>query len=157
MNYWQLLINEVTFYEKEGFRCLYSNLQETDIYIEKMDVDCPPPKKKRKKVTYPLPSPFDLIYLTEREAECIFCMQQNQTIKSTGILLNLSARTVEFYLKNVKIKMNLRTKSEILHHLEKYKFDDANHIHETLLDLMRVFKFPSHSRSTNKQTPIYYC
>ena len=157
MHYWQIIIDEVASYEQKGFRCRYSNLQETDIFTEKLDNDCSPKPPKRQKVTYPLPPPYDHLYLTEREAECIFCLQHSQTIKSTGTLLNLSARTVEFYLKNIKTKTGMRTKSEILQLLQNHRFDQHENIHDELLDLIKIFHLPSRPTTTHNPTPTYYC
>ena len=157
MNYWQIIIDEVASYEKKGFRCRYSNLQETDIFIEKLENDYSPNPSKRQQITYQLPYPYEHLYLTEREAECIFCLLHNQTIKSTGTLLNLSARTVEFYLKNIKTKMGIRTKHEILQLLQNHRFDHYENIHDELLDLIKIFHLPSRSASTHNAIPTYYC
>lgn len=138
MNYWQIILDEVAHYEDKGYRCLYSNLQETDIYIEKHEEDCVQKKPRKPKITYSLPGQYAHLHLSEREAECIYCLQRNHTIKSTAILLNLSARTVEFYLKNIKTKMRLRTKSEVLLQLSELDFSSFPALHETLADLINL-------------------
>lgn len=150
MDYWHTILHELQNYEQKDFHCFYTNLQETDIYIEKIDAEltfCKPPS--RPKVTYQLPPPFAHLHLTEREAECIFCLQQYHTIKSTGILLNLSARTVEFYLKNIKTKMKLRTKSEVLTQLKSLNLSDFDKQHDALIELIdTVQPNPYHNRKT---------
>ncbi|MBL97005.1 MAG: hypothetical protein CMF52_04240, partial [Legionellales bacterium] len=59
-------------------------------------------------------------------------------IKSTGILLNLSSRTVEFYLKNIKTKMQVRTKDEVLSNLSFLKFSDYPIVHDVLAELLEL-------------------
>ena len=49
-----------------------------------------------------LNGPFDGQYLTKREAECVYYAMENQTIKSTGAIMKLSPRTIEFYLKRIR-------------------------------------------------------
>ena len=157
MDYWQTILHELQNYEQKDFHCFYTNLQETDIYIEKMDAEftlCKPPSKP--KVTYQLPSPFQHLHLTEREAECLYCLQQNHTIKSTGILLNLSARTVEFYLKNIKTKMKLRTKSEVLAQLTSFDLCDFDEQHEALIELIETIQPNSYQSIKTSPKPALW-
>jgi len=55
-----------------------------------------------------------LIKLTKRESECISILMKNKTVKEIGSTLNLSPRTVEHYIDNVKQKLGIRYKSELL-------------------------------------------
>lgn len=137
MHYWQTILEEVQRYSIPGYTCRYSNLQESDIYRENITECLPEISPLPPKQTYPLPPPLQHLYLTEREAECIYCLKQNHTIKSTSVLLNLSARTIEFYVKNIKMKLNVRTKSELMQRLQKLDFTQFNEIHDALTDLMQ--------------------
>ena len=122
MHYWQCVLEEVTEYHKRGFKCIYTNLQEDDIFNEAytgFEVDKP---KRREHKQYYLNGSFANIYLTQREAECMQLLMQGSTYKQAGTALDLSARTVEFYLKNIKKKMNLRKKSEVVSALENMPF-----------------------------------
>ena len=148
--YWQAILEEVHLYEKKGYYCRYSNLQDTDIFIEKMEDSAEKKPIAEPKVIYPLAEPYDHLYLTEREAECIYCLLQGKTIKSTGILLNLSARTVEFYLKNIKTKLKLRTKSAITQQLGYLDFSTYSNIHRRLQTLM-------HSHICREDAPKQTC
>ena len=140
MHYWQIILEEVEKYTIPGYTCHYSNLQENDIYREHTtDYSSNiPAVAARSKLVYPLPPPLQHLYLTEREAECIYCLQQNHTIKSTSVLLNLSARTIEFYVKNIKEKLNVRTKSELLHQLKTLDFSTFNQMHPALKTLTQT-------------------
>ncbi|MBA3662364.1 MAG: helix-turn-helix transcriptional regulator [Gammaproteobacteria bacterium] len=57
-----------------------------------------------------LDNPFDL---SIRELECLFCVLRGMTAKSIGELFNLSKRTIETYIENIKNKFGCRTKSEL--------------------------------------------
>lgn len=51
--------------------------------------------------------------LSQRELETLFYVLQGKTAKEVARILNLSFRTVEGYIDNIKIKYNCRTKSEL--------------------------------------------
>lgn len=71
---------------------------------------------------YPVGEPYADIYFTHREAECLYYLLCGLTIVSTAEQLNLSPRTVEFYVKNMKEKMCVRTKSELMECLHEVSF-----------------------------------
>ena len=72
-----------------------SNQQECKELVEKLS----------KKLRQPISS---------REGECLFYLIRGKSARETGVLLNLSQRTVEFYLATLKDKLNCRKKSEII-------------------------------------------
>lgn len=63
-------------------------------------------------------SKADDIALTSRETQCIRYLLQGYTAAETAQLLELSKRTVEFYIENIKLKTNCNTKLELF---EKFK------------------------------------
>lgn len=62
------------------------------------------------------------IKLTQREISCIISLMQNKTAAETAALMNISRRTVESYLDNIKIKLNCNTKSDLVQKIAKNKF-----------------------------------
>jgi len=62
------------------------------------------------------------LYLTCREAQCIYYLLHGLTLVKTAEKLELSHRTVEFYVKNIKMKLNLLTKSELIAYMMKVDF-----------------------------------
>ncbi len=54
------------------------------------------------------------IVLSKREAECLCYMAFGKTMKEIASCLNLSPRTVEFYVDNMKKKTGLCSKSQLL-------------------------------------------
>jgi DNA-binding CsgD family transcriptional regulator len=55
-----------------------------------------------------------LITLSKREAECLEGLALGKSMKEIGKLLDLSPRTIEFYLNNIKDKTGIRSKEEII-------------------------------------------
>ena len=54
------------------------------------------------------------VHFTRREAECIFWIVQNFTIAEAAHKMGLSARTVEFYIKNTKLKLKCVNKKALI-------------------------------------------
>lgn len=53
-------------------------------------------------------------FISLRESECLFHLIRGKSARETGYALNLSQRTVEFYLNSLKDKLNCRKKSELI-------------------------------------------
>lgn len=66
------------------------------------------------KQIYSLGERYRNIYFTKREAECMLILIKGKTIAKTAETLNLSPRTIEFYIKNMKSKIGCRTKFELI-------------------------------------------
>lgn len=54
------------------------------------------------------------VNISKREIECLFYLVRGKSARETGILLNLSQRTVEYYLNCLKEKLHCAKKSEII-------------------------------------------
>ncbi len=63
---------------------------------------------------YSLGERYAGIYFTRREAECMILLLRGKTINGVANVLNLSPRTVEYYIKNMKAKVGCRTKFELV-------------------------------------------
>ncbi len=107
MLYWQAVRNE--FYNRyaKDYSFFYTTLR----YYPEESTTPRPEKAKRKTYIF---SEDDRLYLTQREADCIYFLSQGQTIKQTAEELLLSPRTVEFYLKRIKEKFNQPNKKSLL-------------------------------------------
>ena len=62
------------------------------------------------------------LYLTQREADCIYFLVQGMTIKEAAEALLLSPRTVEFYLKRIKDKFGEPSKKKLLIKLQNSSY-----------------------------------
>jgi len=54
------------------------------------------------------------IKLTQRQLECLYYLVKGLTAKDTGEVMGLSYRTIEFYLKNTKAKLNCKSRVELI-------------------------------------------
>lgn len=63
---------------------------------------------------------IDDIYFSKQEIKCLRLLISGKTIKLIGQQLSLSPRTVEFYLDNIKRKLNVKTKSELIEKVVKH-------------------------------------
>ena len=70
--------------------------------------------RKRSLVAYGLGNKYGDAYFTRREAECMVLLLKGKTINSVADILELSPRTVEYYIKNMKSKIGCRTKFELV-------------------------------------------
>jgi PAS domain S-box-containing protein len=52
--------------------------------------------------------------LCRREAECVYYMVRGMTSKKIAKIINLSYRTVEFYISNAKLKLGCRLKGDLI-------------------------------------------
>lgn len=68
----------------------------------------------RKIKKFFLGNEYKNVYFTNREAEVMVQLLRGKTLSATAIILNLSPRTIEFYVKNMKTKLACRTKSELI-------------------------------------------
>ncbi len=105
--YWQLLLNDLINQHVLNYHCRYLPQDETNENSE-------PTEKKPLQQRIDLPNGH---YLTQREAECISLAMQGMTMKMIGLHLDLSPRTIEYYLKRVKERMGCRTKKELVNQI----------------------------------------
>ena len=70
--------------------------------------------RSKRRFQYTVGEQYPGVYFTQREAECLYYLGRGLTIVSTAKMLGLSPRTVEFYVKNMKVKVKLRTKSQLV-------------------------------------------
>ncbi len=79
-------------------------------------------KKKKPLLRISLDGVFQGKYLTRREAECVFYAMKKHTIKRTGEIMVLSPRTVEFYLKRIRKKLNCARKKDLVRAMHNTSF-----------------------------------
>lgn len=68
----------------------------------------------RNLAIYGLGAKYGDLYFTRRESECMLWLLRGKTINGVAIVLKLSPRTVEYYIKNMKNKLGCRTKFELI-------------------------------------------
>lgn len=63
--------------------------------------------------------------LSKREQECLFYILRGKSAKEIGRILNLTPRTIEHYIENIKYKLNCRTKVDLIIKAKEEDFLDA--------------------------------
>lgn len=71
---------------------------------------------------YYLGSGFPEVYLTQREAECVYWIINGLTNQQTADQMELSPRTIEYYLRNVRCKLNCYSKAHLIKLLQQATF-----------------------------------
>jgi len=70
-------------------------------------------------------SSFDQ-HFTARETQCIEYTMQGKSTKEIAKILCLSHRTVEHYIENIKAKMNVKTKAELMAKVNEWLTSEQN-------------------------------
>jgi DNA-binding CsgD family transcriptional regulator len=107
------------------FRIQVADLLERDkskiaVYAEKFDLSYIGNDNKNSFITdidknFGLRSQNgNLVYLTKREFESLKLVANNKTVKEVAHLLNLSPRTVEAYINNLKLKVGVNYKNQLI-------------------------------------------
>ena len=120
MNYWHAILKDM---QKEKLAhkktCLRQNTASQEHEKEKLNEAI---ARCTKRIQYPIAGVQKNMYLTEREAQCIYHLMHGGTLKSTAHKLNLSPRTVEFYINNIKDRIGIRKKKDLIHNIEQSDF-----------------------------------
>jgi DNA-binding CsgD family transcriptional regulator len=106
-NYWEKLIKEVKEVKEPN------RVAETKVNYQ---------ISPRHYSQYNLGEPFPTIYLTQREADCVFHLLQGKSMPAIAKDLKLSPRTVEYYLNKIKKKLNCHRNSEIIGKIGQSEF-----------------------------------
>lgn len=115
MKYWEAILQEVLDKDKESAQFSYTNMDQMQEKKKKnVAKDKPTDVKKNNHCRYYLFEESTDIYFTQREAETMQLLLQGHTLVSAAEQLNLSPRTIEYYLKNMKMKLSCKTKSDLL-------------------------------------------
>jgi DNA-binding CsgD family transcriptional regulator len=111
MTYWDMVLKEVLNKDVPNQVFTFTNIGE----LKKKNLEANKLVSRRKEVKiYRLGARYKNIYFTRREAECMVWLLKGKTIRRVAMELGLSPRTVEFYLKNMKAKLNCQTKFELV-------------------------------------------
>ena len=116
-NYLDVLYKFITYFKREAYHLIEQerqkgfNIKETrgSTFIEN-DFVSPLLKNDPNVIKF-----LKLVMpLSAREQECLELFKQGESAQTTGAILGLSPRTVEFYFENIKNKLGCQTKSDLL-------------------------------------------
>lgn len=122
MKYWDAILKEVLDKENYTGEVSFTNIKDyRDSANKKKERKSKPRIKKIKPVKprqshkkYYLGNLYPGVYFTQRETQTIYFLLRGNTIVEVAEILGLSRRTIEFYLKNMKSKLNCHSKSELI-------------------------------------------
>jgi DNA-binding CsgD family transcriptional regulator len=78
--------------------------------------------QKRNKRYYVIGEGDKKLYFTEREIDTMKSLLQFHTIPQAALHLGISARTLEFYVKNLRSKLSCQTKDDLIEYISKENF-----------------------------------
>ena len=101
-------------------RLYHSIQQEHDAMSPSQEKN--PMKQKENQMRYYLGEKYPNIYLSLREAQCVALCLDGCANHEIAKRLNLSQRTVEFYFNNIKVKLDAKSKKQILDIMRQTNF-----------------------------------
>lgn len=113
-SYWYAVLHEVMNKNEEDYFFRYTALSEQLTAKHKRL------RRQRRRQPEDLPNKYYLgesfpgMYLTQREHDCLLALLRGRTVRQVAAYLDLSPRTVEYYVKNMKGKLNCHSRSELL-------------------------------------------
>jgi len=119
MEYWQTVLKEFLHRDDMDYQFVYTNLGE---YQRDRIKSAKSVSGKSFKKMYKIDDRFPGIYFTAREAQTMYLLLDGSTMQAVGERLGLSARTVEFYVKNMRVKLGLRTKRDLVALVQQTSF-----------------------------------
>ena len=116
MQYWQSVLDEVSHKDDNAHTFLTPHGVQLTNRVDALlsDDALNFSKETRELRSYYLGDDYPNVYLTKREAETMFWIVQELTIAEAAEKMHLSARTVEFYVKNMKLKLSCANKKELI-------------------------------------------
>jgi len=117
--YWEKLLSNVLQQSKE-ITDLSAKEPQAAHYVATRNKKRKP--KPRQRI-YPLGKQYASLYLTPQETACLLHLLKGCSVPKTAQHLNLSKRTVEFYLKKIKIKFNCKSNIELVGRFQDCELD----------------------------------
>lgn len=120
MTYWEAVLHEVMNKHNQSTQFVFTNLRQRKIETKK--------RKPRKMAAshenkmYTLGDRYSDIYFTQREAECMLLLLRGYTLANVAKELRLSIRTIEFYVKNMRMKVRCDTKAKLVEKVAQSDF-----------------------------------
>ena len=115
MTYWDQVLQEVLNKNNPDFQFRLTNIGEYRLReIISKNITQLKSCKRRSVKLYFLGPKYKNIYFSRREAESMLNILKGRSIPQVAKRLKLSPRTVEYYIKNMKLKLSCRTKADLI-------------------------------------------
>ncbi len=111
--YWDQVLKEVLNKKDSSYPCVFTNIKKP-LQVEEPSVESYHRQAKKKELRVYLGGVLHAIYFTRRESQCMLLLMEGKTMKESGSKLNLSSRTIEYYVKNMKVKTKARSRAELV-------------------------------------------
>ena len=103
----QILVNEADVVEGLVFYRVELDTIFTKKIYQKVNLS-------QKPNSYSLGGKFESEKLTTRESETLFYLIRGYTAKEIALVLNISAKTIDYYIEQLKVKFEVRKRSELI-------------------------------------------
>ncbi len=117
-SYWSMLVSELLSHDQPDATSYFIPASSVNQSMVKTVV-------KRPMQRFYLGEKFPDVYFSFRESQCMCKLLEGKTLKVTGKELQLSTRTVEFYVFNMKKKLSCRKKKELIELVKQSDFPHA--------------------------------
>lgn len=122
MNYWKSLVKDFIKEKIEGEKTATSLHQIAEPKKKLPAKKLTPAEKKQRESRVYVGAPYEDIYFTYREAQAMALFLKGYTNADVAERVKLSARTIDYYLSNMKIKFGCKTKSELMKRISESEF-----------------------------------
>ncbi len=142
MTHFQQILNSIESYKEQAKRLIAEADASAAVMGYNSTVDLYQDKPNNKILEFSVKQFGQVIYphsLTRREIETIYWLIRGKTVPEIAILLQLSKRTVETYVTNIKLKLACKNLFQIGHIVGKHSgyfdlvFKDISNMYETIL------------------------
>ena len=119
--YWDKVLEEVLHRDDDSYPAFFTHVKRKNPSVTICDGKISRPRKRQEMRLY-LGETYSGVYLTYRESQTMLELLKGHTIRQAADCLELSPRTIEYYIKNMKSKFKCRTKSALIGEILKTNF-----------------------------------
>lgn len=128
MKYWDAVLNEVLHKNDDNYPFVFTNIRNPEALEEQQRQDARRSRRKRSKSNSKASSHIAVgfgypdVSFTKRESDAMMLLINGKTVDQTAKQLKLATRTVEYYVKNMKVKIGVAHKDQLVAAIEKTDF-----------------------------------
>ena len=114
MKYWKAVVEEVLNKDNPEYPCYFTNIRSCEENSSRYKKLTSYAAQQEQSRHYLLAKGYEDIYFTPREMETLRYLMMGLSIKGTAEKMALSNRTVEYYIKNMRLKLEVSNKIALL-------------------------------------------
>ena len=112
--YWKRVLMEVENKDNKSYLFRFTEIQAfCQKPLQSLQKIVSAANESRARRVY-LNVPFSHIYFSRRESECLYGLSQGCSLRQVADNLQLSVRTIEYYVKNMKRKLGCNSRTELV-------------------------------------------